>query len=114
MIFVNRFKAGKLSARLSLVAGALGIVGLIGFGAVSAAPDTITGTGYGSTNSITDSTITTTITKNTNDLSVDNTNNQSSSTGSSNTSGNTTGGSSTSGSSTNSSTSDTDIIVNNY
>jgi hypothetical protein len=113
MSLVAKVKNSRLMARTALLTGSLGIVGMIGFGAVSAAQNTISGTGYGSSNTINDSTITTTRFTNNNKLSTTNSNSQSSSSGSASSNGNTTGGSSTSGSTSNSDITTTSYVITN-
>ena len=109
-------KTSALASKVSLGAGLLGLTAIIGFGAASAATTNgnISGTGYGSNNTINTSITNKTKITNTNDISISSSNGQSSSTGSANSSDNTSGGSSTSGNASNSNTNNVSIIVSNF
>lgn len=100
------YKIVKAVATLSLV------LNFAGLGGHAMAQSSITNTGPGSTNEITNTSTNTTTIDCTNDLTLSGSNTQTSGSGSSSVSGNTSGGSATSGSTSNTSSTSTSININ--
>ncbi len=106
---------GTLMSKLAFGVASLGLVGLIGFGTAAAQTGntSISGTGYGSNNTVTITDTNSTTVTNTNNVNVSNTTNQTSTSGSATISDNTSGGAATTGNTSNTSSSSFNVTINN-